>query len=62
MSKSFRSSQEIVKKESCQNIVKNYEKENIGNKLKSSVSKTATISTSPKKVTFCHSFYYIKKS
>jgi hypothetical protein len=31
MSKSFQSCQEIVKKDNCQKIVKNYEKENIGN-------------------------------
>jgi flagellar motility protein MotE (MotC chaperone) len=31
MSKSFQSCQEIVNKESCQKILKNYEKENIGN-------------------------------
>jgi hypothetical protein len=50
MSKSVQSCQEIVKKESCQKIVKICEKENIGNNLKSSVSKTATISTPQKNV------------
>jgi hypothetical protein len=39
MSKSFLSCQEIVNKESCQKIIKSYEKENIGNSQKDHVAK-----------------------
>jgi hypothetical protein len=39
-------------------VVKNYEKENIGN-----IGQKDQLAELPQKnVTFCHSFYYIKKS
>jgi hypothetical protein len=57
MSKSFQSCQEIVKKRSCQKIVKNYETDNIGN-----IGKKAQLAKLPQKnVTFCLFFYYINK-
>jgi hypothetical protein len=59
MSKSFQRCQEIVKKESCQ---KSEKRKYWQHQPKSSVSKTATISTPQKNVTFCYSFYYIKRA
>jgi hypothetical protein len=69
------SSQKIVKlakvsqklSKNCQNLSKNNQKivkkmsKTCQKSAKSSVSITATFYTPQKNVTFCHSFYYIKK-